>query len=924
MSRPTTHPAFDLERFVKPLVTDRPGVRWWWQSPVPTEELVRELRAIAAAGFGEVEIAFSPGFWADAAQREAFAAILEEAERLGIGVTSTLGAAWPLQTPNTAAGTEHAAQELQYGVRLLEPGFAGTIKIPSPFDDEEGSRGGSLIAVTAARVVRRGPGPQIITVEDWSGPKSEIQAPAVATVLDADSLVDLTAAVTAGQVTFEPPAAEEWAVFGFWMRDTAQGVTSFIDRAAAVAATNYLDEHQIGAENAALLARAGTELFEDSLELNADSLFWAPNLLDRFQTLHGYDPTIYLPVLFAQGMCRYWVPEQATPDFDLDSRDGFRIRQDYYRLLTELYITDHLLVLQEWSQQYGLTHKAQVAYGQNLEPVRSNREFVRNGGRAEAESLNSGDRAPITREHHSWRFALDWQRALVGGAHQGGTTRISTELGAQFLAGYMFSLGDYKQMLDKEWAAGITKPFLHGFASQADGAGWPTQSRFFHGIADSWNDRTFPEWANWPALNDYWARGTVALEAGTPRTDIAIYRDGFLTTAARGMPDRDLTAPRQLVDAAPLEAAGYTIQFIDPIGLADPHAAAGRAATLYPHGPSYQALIIDERAIAVDAAEALLRAARSGVRVIIVGEPPRLDSGFAAGPDGATRVQAAIGRLLALPTVTTVGTMAAAGEALERLGVRPRVRLDGDEFLTQLRALPDGAILLAYNTTGRHVQTRLTIDGSGSLTELDPWTGAIRPVRWQSADGLTTAELDFGPLGLRFLRFSLAEDHEPGETAPPREWHELVLSGWSLTADVAGPERKPAVYLPGQGPGDWRTITALRSSSGTGVYTVQVSAGEDDARFAVDLGELAGSAIVTVGEHRFGPALTSDTIIDLGDTLRDQSLVQIEVRTPLRNSAIAHGVLDAAYSPTRATGLIGPVRFLGSPAHGSTPETLGE
>ncbi|WP_279221360.1 hypothetical protein [Actinomyces lilanjuaniae] len=32
-------------------------------------ELVEELRAVAAAGFGEVEIAFSPGFWADDTQR---------------------------------------------------------------------------------------------------------------------------------------------------------------------------------------------------------------------------------------------------------------------------------------------------------------------------------------------------------------------------------------------------------------------------------------------------------------------------------------------------------------------------------------------------------------------------------------------------------------------------------------------------------------------------------------------------------------------------------------------------------------------------------------------------------------------------------------------------------------------------------------
>jgi hypothetical protein len=167
-------------------------------------------------------------------------------------------------------------------------------------------------------------------------------------------------------------------------------------------------------------------------------------------------------------MCRYWVPnEEPVPDFELDDGSGSKIRRDYYRLLTDLYIRDHLLVLQAWSVSRSMRHKAQVAYGQNLEPIRSNREFVRSGGRAEGESLNSGDRAPMSRDQPTWKFALDWQRCLVGGAHQGGAVRVSTELGAQFQAAFAFSLGDYKQLLDKEWAAGITKPFVHGFRQPA-------------------------------------------------------------------------------------------------------------------------------------------------------------------------------------------------------------------------------------------------------------------------------------------------------------------------------------------------------------------------------------------------------------------------------------------------------------------------
>jgi hypothetical protein len=233
------------------------------------------------------------------------------------------------------------------------------------------------------------------------------------------------------------PRIGEWAVLAFWVRESEQGVTSFIDRQAAVAATDYLDEHQIGTKNRDLLRDSGTELFEDSLELNADSLFWSRDLPERFAQRHGYDLITRLPALFAQGMCRYWVPnEEPVPDFELDDGSGSKIRRDYYRLLTDLYISDHLLVLQAWSVSRGMRHKAQVAYGQNLEPIRSNREFVRSGDRAEGESLNSGDRAPMSRDQPTWKFALDWQRCLVGGAHQGGAVRVSTELGAQFQAAF--------------------------------------------------------------------------------------------------------------------------------------------------------------------------------------------------------------------------------------------------------------------------------------------------------------------------------------------------------------------------------------------------------------------------------------------------------------------------------------------------------
>jgi len=430
--RTRTRP-LDPARFATPEAGDRPGARWWWQSAVPVEELVRQLGAIADAGFREVEIAFSRGFWADDRQRSALGSVLREAERIGVGVAMTLGASWPLKTPNTTTGTGFSTRELQYGSVRLADGESGPVRVPMPFDDVDGERPSTLIRVTAARVVQRNDPPTVVPLGDpYAPPRGVVTPPDASTVLETDSLIDLTSQVVDSTIVWERRDGD-WTLFAFWMRDCTQGVTSFLDRSAALAATEYLDEHQIGAENRELVHRVGTELFEDSLELNADSLFWTSEMLERFSERHGYDVTPYLPLLFAHGMCRFWVPnEEPMPDFELDTGVGVRVRRDYYRLLTDLYISDHLLPLQNWSAGHGMRHKSQLAYGQSLEAIRGNREFVRAGGRAEGESLNSGDRTPIDRSNATWRFALDWQRSVVGGAHQGGAVRISTELGAQF------------------------------------------------------------------------------------------------------------------------------------------------------------------------------------------------------------------------------------------------------------------------------------------------------------------------------------------------------------------------------------------------------------------------------------------------------------------------------------------------------------
>ena len=101
--------------------------------------------------------------------------------------------------------------------------------------------------------------------------------------------------------------------------------------------------------------------------------------------------------------------------------------------------------------------------------------------------------------------------------------------------------------------------------------------------------------------------------------------------------------------------------------------------------------------------------------------------------------------------------------------------------------------------------------------------------------------------------------------------------------------------------------------------------GVADRRAVIDLGELAGSAVVRIGDREFGPAYVSGTVLDLGDALRRSLELEIEERTPLRNGVVAAATRPNVSGGTRPQGLIGPVRvFVPTSPDARTTVELGD
>ena len=962
--------------FAHPPIAVKPKTRWWWGDTLPLVpgELASEVDGFAAAGFGGAEAAFGGALggdtpaWGSAEQRAGLVAALQAAQANGMRLDMTIGASWPITTPNTKPGSGLSEQELMYGRRDLTGPSTYTGPPPNALDDPSGQqKGGRLVAVTAAQVTDEG--------------DPVVQAgtpPHKTTTLDPKSLQVLKVD-DGGMVHFDVPSGH-WIVFGLWQRDAGEGVMDHLSTESLQAVTKYIDDNQLGADAAALLPAAGGQFFEDSLELDANELFWTNRMFSEFRARRGYDVTKYLPLLFVEGKDHYWVPDKMPPpDFDLPAEAGSRARHDFDRTLTDLYIDKHMAGFVAWARTHGMRYRTQPAFGDAFDVTRSAREVDRMGGLADDESLNAGDIYPFDSSNDNWRFAMDHYRSVAGGAHQAGQTEVASELGAVFLRARMMGLADYKALMDKQWAFGLTRPILHGFAYQLPDAAWPGTDHFAGLVADSWNAKTYPQQAMWPALTDYWSRGALVLQQGRARTDVAVYRDGFVTTAATTVgigngalinqggeagaavqPGEKVADPRPtpFFDGAPLERAGYTYEYLDPVGAAE--AQARGDGVLYPDGPRYRALVLDERALPGATADAIAGAAERGLAVVVVGGLP--DRGTSLDDAGAEdrQVKAAVDRLLAAPRVRRVKDQGDVLGALRALGVEPAARWSKSaDVYSQWRHTADSDYVYLWNSTDRPVSFTGSFAATGRPEVLDLWTGAIAPAGVYRENGdRIELPVELGPGGTMMLAFrrdggdevhlvsSDAEDAVGGdgivELRDTRggERHVALNDGSSRTVSL-GDLPKPVapakwhLHVDGAGPNgttpydvdldalqDWRDISGLSGVSGTGTYTTTVTLPESwtagDRGTYLDLGAVAGAVRAYVNGRLAGADVVAGRRLDVSGLLHGgANALKVVVTTTLKNKIVAECqsgnaalALMCAQPATQAYGLLGPVSLV--------------
>ena len=975
----------DVVRLLQdPPIEYRPELRWWLAEGLHTDETLRfEIDTAHRLGFGGMEFlamderaidharyGWGAEEWAHDSQ-----IVVEETTRRRMSVSFTSGTNWSnANLPSIDPDHPAAAKELDLVSEDLAGGTSRSGPLPRIDLTAEpatrhlpGHRGvirdQSLVAVVAVRV---------------------LSETATGAVLDTDSVTVLTERVRDGGLDWTAPDDGVWRLYVYWVHGTGQTASpsastnytvSYVDPDGARAVIDYWDTVVLTPElRQQIAANPRTQMYMDSLELStfgAGGLFWGHSVVAEFVARRGYDIVPWLPFLTRNVpfMAVDTVYHNEPPEEHRITVD--KVRFDYVRTLTDLYIENMLRPFADFLHANGMTLRAEISYGLPFELTRPGPEV----DGIETESLE-------------FAAQIDAYRLLAGPAHLFGK-QYSSETGAT-TRNHMLDHRFYDQIIATQLAAGITKTVLHGWASTAGAEGvthWPGHEGMWPMFSERFDTRQ-PGAEFYPLWTAAVARHQLLLRQGRPRIDVGILRTdhftdnlsglAFIGADGRRIPDEEAYGRLWMRDRQNhwwqdlgMQDAGWTYEFFDGSLLLHQDLSFSEGV-VQPDGPGYQALIVYQSELDADAAARLLDWARRGLKVLVVHgarEVKLLAQGLythhrraaarTPGLDGRDDELAdTLAELLSLPTVAVVDDPSGTVEALRGLGVVGRAEfvVDNRTVLSHLREDGDLLHLYLYNflyETGEPTDVVVALPGAGAVHRIDAWTGAVHQHSGVDQHGdrtIVTVRLAPGETALLTLDRSVAPT-PASIVSPPEivaelvEW-DIAVESWDagdlqvitedrglgyqtrevrpLTAitriDVGSDELRPWQDLAGvgaavSGVAEYRTVLAREDGPERGY------------RYLLDLGSTAGGlGSVQVNDGTVTGFDTSRPLVDVTDDLRaGENLVAVRVSSSLNNRLLARGYYDTVpdiladlagrgeemqTTPVRVHGLLGPVRLV--------------
>lgn len=766
------------ERFSNPAMADRPKMRWWVPNALMTKaEITREIESMVDAGFGGAEVVSfaetdpsgTDVSWGSPTWNELTKHMLKVAGQHHFSIDFTLTPGWPLNLPTITdidAPAQGAQKEVDgasvSGITQATP-YSGTVPVPA---FRAGAGRPTLVAVTVAKYADK-------------ATKTLDHASAQALDLSSVTFPNPAGSPTQATVDFAPTEPGEYVLFGWWEYPSGRKAHGNYEidhygKTGAQALIDYWEDN--------LIPFYGDDwknvgaLFSDSLEFETH-LDWTEGLLDKFEAEYGYDLAAYLPGLYeAAAVGNY--QSDPKPDFTFDTRST-QIRNDYYRLLTHLYVENHLKPLNEFANRHGVALRVQPGYGKNLDMAQS-AEYI---DIPETESLYGDD-------------LIDFYRLQAGAVHLTDKKIYSIETAPEFhvkldFGGFEYNVirgnGEedagknqqtWRDMLwhiQRSFSGGVNQIVFHGYSynGQYDGASatngfgsdvaWPGWEAMDY--SNNWGERS-PNWKHADKLTSWIARNQQVLREGTPKMDLAIYSLKYWENI-----DTD-NRVKDYDDNGALEQAGYSYDFVAPSGFALPNAQVDNKR-LDADGPAYKAIVLDtEATVPAATVDRFIEYAQDGLPIVVVGAAPTAGAYTTDAP-----VSVKVAALLSYPSVTQVADTSAVPAALAALEVAPDAAYQQPTKLLSLhRQTPEADFYHLYNYGDANtwpaardmdkVRSTITLQGDGRPYLLDAWTGEITPIaEYHRGPGSVTLDVTVGRNDSTII--ALAEDGFAGTVPAP-------------------------------------------------------------------------------------------------------------------------------------------------------------
>jgi len=873
------------QEFAAPPDAARMWTWWFWLGDkVDRTSITADLEAMKAQGVGGVTVysISGPGVggkgpnYMSPEWRALFKFTVQEANRLGLGVSAILCSGWnaggPWITPEHACKKQVSAEVVVTGPKhfkekLPQPGnpkFYRDIAIQA-FPNVSTKSSPQRQKQLTYKIVQESFGDAVKTPikEICAEPMKPLLPAEAGATVSMKSIIDLTAKCnTDGELEWNVPAGT-WTILrtGYtmtgdvtsWSSPTGLGLEADPLDAAAM-------DFQFANAGAPLVEEAGPlngKVFRsvqvDSWEMKMPN--WSAGFRDDFKKYRGYDPVPYLPALAG------W--ELGSAEFT------DRFLYDYRRTVADCVAEHYFGRLTTLAKDKGIIQQSEA--GGQCCPKWMSLDALKNLGRT---AIPMGE---------FWQCGLwteDKQnkstKQAASAGHLYGKPIVAAEA---FSALQNFHWEEYPSSLkpaaDRAFCEGINSFFIFSSATRSD-EGYPG-TEFCSG---TYFNRKVTWWSQVRGFNDYIARCSHILRQGLFAADVLFYN---------GDQCPNFVQPKHV---EPSLGPGYDYDVCNTeIILTRLGVKSGKI--VLPDGMSYRLMVLpDSTTLTVEVLRKLKVLVSEGMT--LVGPKPVAAPGLTDYPrcdqevkalatelwgacDGKTVTEHAVGKGRVVWGVTP-------RELLAKAGVKPDFSFVGekpDSFIDWIHRSDKGTeIYFVANRLNRPEKAACTFRVSGLRPELwNPVTGQVRELKaFEEKDGLTTVPLQFEVNESFFVVFGKKTRNLKLETggSTQKNFCELKqimdLAGpWQVTFDPkwGGPGQVTFEKLD-----DWikRPEEGIKLYSGTATYrkvfNVAGAVSKSTSPLFLDLGVVKYIARVKLNNKDLGIVWTAPWHVEITDAVK--------------------------------------------------------